>query len=230
VKLLIFVVEDDADIARLVQHHLEIAGYAVRVFANATRVLLDAEKHRPALFLLDIMVPGGDGLQLCRDIRGAENLANKPIIFLTARSGEADRVLGLELGGDDYITKPFSPRELVARVKAVLRRFDKPLTPMVHELGDLRIDCGRVLLSVRGEAVVTTATEFRLLDYLARHPGRVFSRDELLDAVWRDTAFVTPRSVDVYIRRLREKIELDPENPQYLRTVRGMGYRFEASR
>lgn len=228
-KQLVFVVEDDIDIARLVQHHLETSGYAVRVFATATRVLPDAEKHRPALFLLDIMVPGGDGLELCRNIRSSEHLANTPIIFLTARSGEADRVLGLELGADDYITKPFSPRELLARIKAVLRRFDKPLVPMVHDLGDLHIDSGRVSLSVRGKIVPTTATEFRLLDYLVRHPGRVFSRDQLLDAVWRDTAFVTPRSVDVYIRRLREKIERDPENPQYLKTVRGMGYRFEAA-
>jgi DNA-binding response OmpR family regulator len=226
----IFTVEDDSDIARLVRHHLEAAGYAVRVFATATRVLADAEKHRPALFLLDIMVPGGDGLELCRDIRASEHFAYTPVIFLTARTGESDRVLGLDLGADDYITKPFSPRELVARIKAVLRRFDKPLVPMVHELGELRIDSGRVSLSVGGRVVPTTATEFRLLDYLARHPGRVFSRDELLDAVWRDTAFVTPRSVDVYIRRLREKIESDPENPQYLRTVRGMGYRFEAAR
>jgi DNA-binding response OmpR family regulator len=224
----LFLVEDDTDIARLVQHHLQAAGYTVRVFAAANRVLAEAEKQRPALFLLDIMVPGGDGLQLCRSIRGSESLAKTPIIFLTARSGEADRVLGLELGADDYITKPFSPRELVARVKAVLRRFDKPMAPAVHEMGELRIDSGRVTLTVRGTPVMTTATEFRLLDYLARHPNRVFSRDELLDAVWRDTAFVTPRSVDVYIRRLREKIERDPENPQYLKTVRGMGYRFEA--
>jgi DNA-binding response OmpR family regulator len=224
----LFVVEDDTDIARLVQHHLEAAGHSVRVFPTANRVLADAEKQKPALFILDIMVPGGDGLELCRSIRASQALARTPIIFLTARSSEADRVLGLELGADDYIAKPFSPRELVARVKAVLRRFDKPLSPVVHEMGDLRIDTGRAMLSVRGTPVTTTATEFRLLDYLASHPNRVFSRDELLDAVWRDTAFVTPRSVDVYIRRLREKIERDPENPQYLKTVRGMGYRFEA--
>ena len=224
----LFVVEDDTDIARLVQHHLEAAGHSVRVFPTAHRVLADAEKQKPALFILDIMVPGGDGLELCRSIRASQALARTPIIFLTARSSESDRVLGLELGADDYIAKPFSPRELVARVKAVLRRFDKPLSPVVHEMGDLRIDTGRAMLTVRGAPVTTTATEFRLLDYLASHPNRVFSRDELLDAVWRDTAFVTPRSVDVYIRRLREKIERDPENPQYLKTVRGMGYRFEA--
>jgi DNA-binding response OmpR family regulator len=228
VKPAIFVVEDDADIARLIRHHLEGAGFAVRTFATAPPVLPEAEKGRPSLFLLDIMVPGGDGLELCRQIRGSEAVASTPIIFLTARTSEADRVLGLELGGDDYITKPFSPRELVARVKAVLRRFDAPLAPAVHAFGDLRIDTGAMSLTVRGEPVSTTATEFRLLEYLARHAGRVFSRDQLLDAVWRDTGFVTPRSVDVYVRRLREKIERDPENPEYLRTVRGMGYRFEA--
>ena len=153
-----------------------------------------------------------------------------PVIFLTAKTGEPDRVLGFELGADDYISKPFSPREVVARVKAVLRRFERPLAPEVVEFEDLVIDCGAMTLTVRGELVATTATEFRLLDYLARHPGRVFSRDQLLDAVWRETAFVTPRSVDVYVRRLREKIEKDPEQPQYLRTVRGAGYRFGAAK
>ena len=226
-KQQIFLVEDDADIARLVRHHLEAAGYGVRSFSIIPGVLAEAQKSRPALFLLDVMVPGGDGLKLCEQIRSSEALAATPVIFLTARTSEADRVLGLELGADDYICKPFSPRELVARVKAVLRRFDKPLAPMVHELGEVRIDTGAMILSVRGKNVATTATEFRLLEYLARHAGRVFTRDQLLDAVWRDTAFVTPRSVDVYVRRIREKIERDPEAPQYLKTVRGIGYRFE---
>lgn len=226
-KQQIFVVEDDADIARLVRHHLGVAGYAVRSFSTASNVLEEARKSRPALFLLDIMVPGGDGLGLCEQIRSSKSLAPTPVIFLTAKSSEADRVLGLELGADDYITKPFSPRELVARVKAVLRRFDKPLAPAVHDAGDVRIDTEAMTLMVRGKNVMTTATEFRLLDHLARHPGRVFTRDQLLDAVWRDTAFVTPRSVDVYVRRIREKIERDPEAPEYLKTVRGIGYRFE---
>ncbi len=228
VRQQIFIVEDDTDIARLVRHHLEGAGYGVRAFATIPPVMPEAEKTPPALFVLDIMVPGGDGLELCRQIRASESLATTPIIFLTAKTAEADRVLGLELGADDYISKPFSPRELVARVKAVLRRFDPPLAPAVHQVGDIRIDSGAGILTVRGDVVPTTATEFRLLDYLARHAGRVFSRDQLLDAVWRDTAFVTRRSVDVYVRRLREKIERDPEDPIYLRTVRGMGYRFEA--
>ena len=150
-----------------------------------------------------------------------------PVIFLTAKSSEADRVLGLELGADDYIAKPFSPRELVARVKAVLRRFERPLPPSPMKVGDIEIDPSAMILTVRGSLVPTTATEFRLLDYFARHKGRVFTRDHLLDSVWRDTAYVTPRSVDVYVRRIREKIEPDPENPRYLKTVRGAGYRFE---
>ena len=173
------------------------------------------------------MVPGGDGLELCRQIRQTPALNSIPVIFLTAKGGEADRVLGLELGADDYISKPFSPREMVARVKAVLRRFERPLAPSPIKIGDVEIDPGAMTLTVRGQIVATTATEFRLLDYFARHTGRVFTRDQLLDAVWRDTAYVTPRSVDVYVRRIREKIEPDPEDPRYLRTVRGAGYRFE---
>lgn len=227
-KPLIFVVEDDPDISRLVRHHLEANGFSVRLFSSGTNVLVEAERGHPALFLLDIMVPGNDGLDLCRRIREHSALAMTPIIFLTAKSSEADRVLGLELGGDDYIPKPFSPRELAARVKAVMRRFERPLSPTPIRMGEIEIDPGSMVLTVRGTAVSTTATEFRLLDYLARHAGRVFTRDQLLDSVWRDTAFVTPRSVDVYVRRIREKIEPDPENPRYLKTVRGAGYRFEA--
>jgi two-component system phosphate regulon response regulator PhoB len=157
-------------------------------------------------------------------------LSGVPIIFVTARAGENDRVLGLELGADDYITKPFAPRELLARVKAVLRRFERPSTPSAIAFEDVEIDASAMQLRVRGNLTTTTATEFRLLDYLARHPGRVFSRDHLLDAVWGDARFVTPRSVDVYVRRIREKIETDPENPRYLKTVRGAGYRFEIPR
>jgi two-component system phosphate regulon response regulator PhoB len=228
VKQTIFLVEDDADISRLVKHHLETAGYLVRLFPSVSGVLAQAEREPPALFVLDIMVPGGDGLDLCRRIRQSVRVGGVPVIFLTARSAEADRIIGLELGADDYVTKPFSPRELVARTRAVLRRFERPLAPAMTKVGDVEIDSGAMTLTVSGKAITTTATEFRLLDYLARHTGRVFTRDQLLDAVWRDTSYVTPRSVDVYVRRIREKIEPDPENPRYLRTVRGAGYRFEA--
>jgi DNA-binding response OmpR family regulator len=167
---------------------------------------------------------------VCRRLRAHSTLNSLPIIFLTARAAESDRVRGLELGADDYITKPFGTRELVARIRAVLRR-SEPKAEMVESgvlhIEDLDIDSAAMQLRVKGELVVMTATEFRLLDYLARHPGRMFSRDHLLDAVWGDARFVTPRSVDVYVRRIREKIELDPETPRYLKTMRGAGYRFE---
>ncbi len=228
VKTTVSVVEDDPDISRLVRHHLEAEGYGVRLFSTGTTLIADSEKQKPTVFILDIMVPGKDGLELCRQIRHSPQLAAIPVIFLTAKSGEADRILGLELGADDYIVKPFSPRELVARVKAVLRRFERPLATNPVRVGGVLIDPGSMTLTVDEKPITTTATEFRLLDFFARHAGRVFSRDQLLDSVWRDTAYVTPRSVDVYVRRIREKIEPDPENPRYLRTVRGAGYRFEA--
>ena len=223
----IFVLEDDDDIARLVQHHLEVAGYAARLYRTPTNLIPDAERQAPALFLLDIMVPGGDGMDVCRRLRNHPGLCTVPIIFLTARASDNARVLGLEMGADDYITKPFATRELVARVKAVLRRFERPDAPSTISFEDVVIDASAMQLKVRGEVTTTTATEFRLLEYLARHPGRVFSRDHLLDSVWGDARFVTPRSVDVYVRRIREKIEVDPENPRYVQTVRGAGYRFE---
>ena len=228
-KSKIFVVEDDTDISRLVRHHLEMAGYRVRSYSTTHGVLADALKERPALMLLDIMVPGGDGIDLCRQVRQSGHaLGGTPVVFLTAKSSEADRIRGLEIGADDYITKPFSPRELVARVKAVLRRCEAPLAPSVIRAGDLEIDSMAMILTVRGAVITATATEFRLLHYLAQHAGRVFTRDQILDAVWRETTFVSPRSVDVYVRKLRSKIETDPEHPRYLRTVRGAGYRFEA--
>jgi DNA-binding response OmpR family regulator len=231
VSQVIFVLEDDADIRRLVQYQLEGAGYTVHAYSALGTIVQDAEQQRPAMFLLDIMVPGGDGLDLCRRLRQNSMLASVPIIFLTARAGENDRVHGLELGADDYITKPFAMRELLARVKAVLRRFERPAGALglasVLMIDSLEIDGNSMQLRVNRELVTTTATEFRLLDYLARHPGRVFSRDHLLDAVWGDARFVTPRSVDVYVRRIREKIEADPETPRYLKTMRGAGYRFD---
>jgi len=226
----VFVLEDDTDISRLVQYHVEKAGFTVRAFETGRNVVSEAERTPPALFLLDVMVPDGDGMDVCRRLRAHPTLNTLPIIFLTARAAESDRVRGLELGADDYITKPFGTRELVARIRAVLRR-SEPKGEKVEEgvlhIEDLDIDSAAMQLRVKGELVVMTATEFRLLDYLARHPGRMFSRDHLLDAVWGDARFVTPRSVDVYVRRIREKIEVDPETPRYLKTMRGAGYRFE---
>ncbi|MBZ5599485.1 MAG: response regulator transcription factor [Acidobacteriia bacterium] len=225
-KPLIFVVEDDTDIARLVCLHLGLSGYTTRWFPGALSVVEEAVKNVPSLFLLDIMIPG-DGFELCRHIRQSKTLAGVHIIFLTAKASEADRVRGLELGGDDYITKPFSPRELVARVRAVLRRSQGAEQPSALKLGHIEIDAASMIVRVGGATVATTTREFRLLEYLARHAARVFTRDQLLDAVWTEGSFVTPRSIDVYVRRLREKIEPDPDHPSYLKTVRGIGYRFD---
>lgn len=224
----IFVVEDDEDIARLVSHNLRTAGFEVQSFVSGASLVTEAVRELPALFLLDVMLPGTDGFELCRHIRQTPVLSATPIIFLTAKTGEAERIKGLELGGDDYITKPFSPRELVARIRSVLRGPGQaPSATEVLRLGELEIDVSSMTVQVRGRNVLTTVREFRLLEYLAAHRGRVLTRDQLLDAVWKETPFVTPRSIDVYIRRLREKIEPDPRHPQYLKTLRGIGYRLE---
>jgi two-component system phosphate regulon response regulator PhoB len=224
----IFVVEDEEDIARLISHNLQAAGFDVQSFVSGASVLTEATREKPALFLLDVMLPGTDGFELCRHIRQTPALSSTPIIFLTAKTAEADRIKGLELGGDDYITKPFSPRELVARIRSVLRGLGtSPSGSEILRLGGLEIDIHSMTVRVEGRAVLTTVREFRLLEYLATHRGRVLTRDQLLDAVWKETPFVTPRSIDVYIRRLREKIETDPCHPQYLKTLRGIGYRFE---
>jgi len=226
----VFLIEDEPDIALLIRHHLEAAGFAVSSFPSGAGVVQAAEQSRPNLFLIDVMLPGGNGLDLCRRIRKTPPLSKVPIIFVTARTAETDRVAGLELGADDYITKPFSPREMVARIKAVMRRYDRPAPPARLAAGPIELDTKAMSLTVSGVLVPTTLTEFRLLEHLMRHAGQVFTRDQLLDAVWQESRYVTDRSVDVYVRRLRGKIEQDPENPRYLCTVRGAGYRFDAAR
>lgn len=225
-KPLIFVVEDDTDIGRLICHHLSTHGYETRWFAESSQVISQAKRTPPALIFLDIMLPGTDGFELCRQIRQTKALGECRIIFLTAKTGENDRINGLELGADAYITKPFSPRELVARVRTVLRRTSEREPDRLAKFGRLEIDSLAMTVRVEGELISTTTREFRLLDYMARHPARVFTRSQLLEAVWAEGAFVTQRSIDVYIRRLREKIESEPDNPKYLIAVRGVGYRF----
>jgi two-component system phosphate regulon response regulator PhoB len=186
------------------------------------------KKSAPDLLLLDLMLPKLSGLEVCREIRRDASLNRLPILMLTARGDEADRVVGLEMGADDYVTKPFSPRELAARVKALLRRAEPPSdSPKVIEIGKLQIDPAAYRVSLAGKPVSLSTLEFRLLYFLASRPNRVFTRDQLLDGVWGTDRFVTPRSVDVYVRRLREKIEPDPERPAHLKTVRGAGYLFE---
>jgi len=227
---LIFVVEDDPDVSRLIEHNLRTAGYNVSTFFSGAPVVSSAAMLQPSLFLLDIMLPGMSGFDLCRKIRQHERLSRIPIIFLSARTQEPDRVQAFDVGGDGYITKPFSPRELIARVRNALRNPPDVSPAELVQAGDLEIDVASMTVRVQGRTVLTTVREFRLLEYLARHRGRVFTRDQLLDAVWKEGSFVTPRSIDVFVRRLREKIESDPRHPRYLKTLRGVGYRFEASR
>jgi len=227
---LIFVVEDDIDVSRLIEHNLRTAGFEVSTFLSGTPVVPSATLAQPSLFLLDIMLPEMNGFDLCRQIRQHEQLAKTPIIFLSARTQETDRLQAFDAGGDGYITKPFSPRELIARVRNILRTEREAPTRELIQLGELEIDIASMTVSVQGKAVQTTVREFRLLEYLVRHRGRVFTRDQLLDAVWKEGSFVTPRSIDVFVRRLREKIERDPRHPRYLKTLRGIGYRFEAGR
>jgi phosphate regulon transcriptional regulator PhoB len=224
----VLIIEDDRDIVELVRYNLANEGFQVNAAFDGSSGLSTLKKTPPDLLLLDLMLPKMSGLDICREIRKDESLNRLPVLMLTARGDEADRVVGLEMGADDYVTKPFSPRELIARVKALLRRAEPPVdSPRVIEIGRLAIDPASYRVSHSGKPVPLSTLEFRLLYYLASRPNRVFTRDQLLDAVWGTDRFVTPRSVDVYVRRLREKIESDPENPLHLKTVRGAGYLFE---
>jgi len=190
---LVFVVEDDEDIARLISHNLRASGFEVQSFVSGSSLLSEAVRELPALFLLDVMLPGTDGFELCRHIRQTPAISTTPIIFLTAKTAESDRIKGRELGGDDYITKPFSPRELLARIRSVLPGLGQPPGDgEVLRLGELEIHVSSMTVQVRGRNVFTTVREFRLLEYLATHRGRVMTRDQLLNAAWKETPFVTP--------------------------------------
>jgi len=224
----ILIIEDDKDIVELVRYNLEKDTFQVVACSDGVLGLAQLKKSSPDLLILDLMLPKLSGLEICKEIRRDDKLNRLPILMLTARGEEADRVVGLELGADDYVTKPFSPRELVARVKALLRRVQPPGDEAkLLEVGALRIDPVSYRVQREGKTLPLSTLEFRLLYYLASRPNRVFSRDQLLDAVWGSDRFVTPRSVDVYVRRLREKVEQNPEKPEYLKTVRGAGYLFE---
>ncbi len=224
----ILIIEDDRDIIELVRYNLVNEGFQVTAASDGTAGLASLKKSPPDILLLDLMLPRLSGLEICKEIRRDSALNRLPILMLTARGEEADRVVGLEMGADDYVTKPFSPRELVARVKALLRRADPAGdSQRTIAVGKLLIDPAAYRVAREGKPLTLSTLEFRLLYYLAARPNRVFARDQLLDAVWGTERFVTPRSVDVYVRRLREKIEADPENPAHLKTVRGAGYLFE---
>ncbi len=225
----VLLIEDDRDIVELVRYNLEREGFQVAAATDGASGLAQIRKTPPDILLLDLMLPKLPGLEVCKEIRRDSTLNRLPILMLTARGEEADRVVGLEMGADDYVTKPFSPRELGARVKALLRRTEPTNEPRrVIEARGLSIDPSSYRVAREGKPVTLSTLEFRLLYYLATRPNRVFTRDQLLDAVWGTERFVTPRSVDVYIRRLREKVENDADHPGFLKTVRGAGYMFES--
>ncbi|MGB9715593.1 MAG: response regulator [Thermodesulfovibrionales bacterium] len=224
----ILVVDDEADIVELVSYNLRKEGFIIDSAFDGETALSMIKKGRFDLLILDLMLPGIQGMELCRIIRNDPEIENLPIIMLTAKGEEVDRILGLEMGADDYIGKPFSPRELVARVKAVLRRTkEQPSIKKVLKIGDIEIDKDRYIVSVKGKPIKLSATEFKLLLFLAERRGKVFNRNQLLDAIWHDEAFVEPRTVDVHIRRLRAQIEEDPSNPKYIKTMRSIGYFFD---
>jgi two-component system response regulator ResD len=221
----VLVVDDEPTIAEVVARYLDRAGYNTAIAHDGDQALACADRRRPDLVVLDLMLPGVDGLEVMRRLRGRP--APPGVILLTAKGEESDRVIGLRLGADDYVVKPFSPAELVARVDAVLRRVDRPVEeaePLV--VGDIRIDPMSRQVTVGGDPVVLTQREFELLLFLARHPHRVFSRNQLMDAVWQYSFYTDTSTVTVHIRRLRAKLERDPGRPRHLETVWGVGYRF----
>ncbi len=223
----VLIVDDEKDIVDLVAFNLNKEGYAVLKAYDGEKALELARTGKPHLILLDLMLPGIQGLEVCKILRSKPDTANLPIIMLTAKGDEVDKVLGLEIGADDYVTKPFSVKELMARIRALLRRSEPAREKAeVFEYGGLRIDFESHKVVVDGKSVNLSPMEFRLLGFLSRNPGRVCSREQLLDQVWGDEAFVEPRTVDVHIRRLRAQIEQDEKNPRYIVTVRGVGYRF----
>jgi len=228
-RLEVLVVDDEASVVEVVTLYLKREGYTVRQAHDGEAALAALNESTPALVVLDLMLPQIDGLEIMKRLRG-HPAPNVPVIMLTARSQETDRIYGLEMGADDYVTKPFSPAELVARVKAVLRRTkDSGATEEEKKIafGNLAIDPVTRLVTVSSRELDLTATEFNLLWFMARHPRQVFSRDQLLQSVWGFSEYVDPSTVTVHIRRLREKIEINPSEPRWLLTVWGVGYKFE---
>jgi two-component system response regulator ResD len=221
----VLVVDDEPTITEIVSRYLERAGYRTSVAASGDQALASAARTPPDLVILDLMLPGTGGLEVMRRLR--ERPEPPGVILLTAKGEESDRVVGLRLGADDYVVKPFSPAELVARADAVLRRVERPQAPAEPlEFDEIRIDPTARQVTVRGETAALTQREFDLLLFMARHPLQVFSRSQLMDAVWRYSFYTDTSTVTVHIRRLRTKLEPDPRRPRYLETVWGVGYRF----
>ena len=221
----IVLIEDDTDLYSLLKYNLEKEGFSLAGSQTGRGALDLCRRVRPDLVLLDIMLPDSDGLDICKGIRNDTELAHTPIIFLTARASETDRIVGLELGANDYIVKPFFIRELIARIKLQFRTQTAPAR--VLKAGSVELDRSSCQVKLAGEPLALTATEFRLLEFLMTRPGVVFSREQLLNAVWGQDRAITDRTVDVYILRLRQKIERDPAAPRLIHSVRGFGYSFE---
>ncbi|HIY67424.1 MAG TPA: response regulator transcription factor [Candidatus Agrococcus pullicola] len=223
----ILIVEDEVAIAEPLAFLLEREGYVVAVVEDGDRAIATFDAEPADLVLLDLMLPGKSGTEVCRELRARSGV---PIIMVTAKDTEVDKVVGLELGADDYVTKPYSTRELVARIRAVLRRHqtDEDVSDAIVESGRVRLDTDRHSVTVDGADVAMPLKEFELLEYLMRNSGRVLTRGQLIDRVWGVDYFGDTKTLDVHIKRLRSKIELDPSNPKQLLTVRGVGYRFES--
>lgn len=220
----ILLIEDDSDLFALLKYNLEKEGYQFTGSQTGKGAVDLCRRERPDLILLDIMLPDSDGLEICRAIRAHADLAHIPVIFLTARATETDRIVGLELGANDYIVKPFFVRELIARIKIQFR--SQSQAPKTLKSGGIELDRAACRAFLDGGELTLTATEFKLLEFLMSRPGVVFSREQLLNAVWGHDRAVTDRTVDVYILRLRQKVEPDAANPSYIRSVRGFGYSF----
>jgi len=222
-KKRVLAIDDEKDLIELVRYNLEKEGFEVRGAFDGETGLRMAIQELPDVVLVDLMLPGMDGLEVCRRLRSNDRTSRIPLIMLTAKTGESDRVVGLELGADDYVTKPFSPRELTARIRALLRRAERPDSAEIMRRGDLTIDTAKHLVTCRDSMLVLTATEFRLLQFLAARPGRVFSRGELIDHVIGNDVQVLDRTVDVHVMSLRRKLG---RLGDCIETVRGFGYRF----
>jgi two-component system alkaline phosphatase synthesis response regulator PhoP len=225
----ILIVDDEQDIVELISYNLEKEGFSTIKAYDGVSVFNIIATKKPDLLILDLMLPGMNGLDICKKIRANPATADLPIIMLTAKGDELDKIIGLEIGADDYITKPFSVKELVARVRTILRRSqDRPKTALQEQFSykGMAINYSSCTVKIDGKPVTLSPTELKLLFFFSRNPGRVYSRNQLLDQVWGDDTFITDRAVDVHIRRLRSQIEKDVENPRYILTIRGFGYKF----
>ena len=226
----ILVVEDEPDIRKLINYNLAQERFRVLEAEDGEQALKLLQREKPNLVILDLMLPGLSGLELCKILRDRTDTTHLPILMLTAKAGEADKVVGLELGADDYLSKPFSPREMVARVRAILRRSESSMAAESaphYEKGGLKIDFRTYEVFARGQPIKLTLKEFELLRFFVQNSNRVLSRDQLLDRVWGGETFVTPRTVDVHIRRLRKAVEEDDRKPRLILTLRGVGYKFD---